>query len=74
MSIRKSFLVTLLLIPLFCPSPALPQSQILSESQQSAGTLPANLQSCGERYLFERLENDVSEKYSRDHEHGSSQT
>ena len=74
MSIRKSLLVTLLLIPLFCTCPALPQSQILSESQQRAGTLPANLQSCGERYLFERLENDVSEKYSRDHEHGSSQT
>jgi hypothetical protein len=36
--------------------------------------LPANLQSCGERNLFERSENDASEKYSRDHEHGISQT
>ena len=72
MSIRKSLLV-FLLIPPFCPCPALSQSPKLSESQQRAGTL-AGLQPCGERYRFERSENDASEKYSREREHGSSQT
>jgi hypothetical protein len=80
MSIRKSLLVPLLLIPLFRPCLALSQSQISSESQRGTGTLtgalPASLQSCGERYLFERrLQNDdATERYSRDQEHGISQT
>jgi hypothetical protein len=81
MSIRKSLLAMSLfnIILLFRPSLALSQSQNSSESQPRAGTwtgaLPANLQSCGERTLFDRSQNDdASEGYSRDQEHGISQT
>jgi hypothetical protein len=80
MATRKSLLVTLLLIALFRPSLALSQSQISAESQPGTGTLtgalPASVESCGERYLFERrLQSaDAAERYSPDHEHGISQT
>jgi hypothetical protein len=80
MAIRKSLLVTLLLIAFFRPSLALSQSQISAESQPGTGTLtgalPASVESCGERYLFERrLQSaDAAERYSPDHEHGISPT
>jgi hypothetical protein len=81
MSIPKSLLAMSLfnMILLFRPSLALSQSQVSSESQPRAGTLtgalPANLQSCGERYLFERSQSEgATEGYSRDQEHGISQT
>lgn len=81
MSVRKSLLITSFfnMIFFFRPSLALSQSQIPSESQRRIatliGSLPADLQSCGERYWFQtKLQNeDTAELRSRDPEYGASQ-
>lgn len=81
MSVRKSLLIASFfnMIFFFRPCLALPQSQISSESQRRIatliGSLPANLQSCGDRYSFQTKfqSEDTTELRLRNQEYGASQ-